>query len=120
MPTSTKTVLYFGIYLTIVGATLLLIPNIFLSTIGVATTEEVWIRLAGILIMALSVYYIVAAQHAITIILKTTVYIRCTIILFFSAFVYVELMEPIMLLFAGIDLVGGVWTYLTLKKEGKW
>lgn len=120
MNNSSKSVLVFGVYLFIVGLTLLLIPNIFLSIIGVANTNEVWIRLSGILLSALSIYYIVAAGHNLSIILKTTAYIRCTIIIFFSIFVYLQMMEPVMLIFAAIDFIAGAWTYIEMKKEGSW
>lgn len=120
MSPSSKSVLYFGIYLTLVGSTLLFIPNLFLSLIGVENTSEVWIRLAGILLIALSVYYIVAAKYQLPIIFKVTALIRCTIIIFFSVFVYLKMMEPVMLIFGAIDLAGGVWTYLAMKKEGVW
>lgn len=120
MTASAKSVLVFGIYLTLVGTTLLFIPNIFLNVIGVANTSEVWIRLSGILLMAISVYYIVAARQAISVIFKVTAIIRSTILLFFSAFVYFDLMEPVMLVFAAIDFAGGAWTYLAMKKEGLW
>jgi hypothetical protein len=120
MSNSAKSVLVFGIYLALVGLTLLMIPNVFLSVIGVDNTNEVWIRLAGILLMALSVYYIVAVKFNLFIIFKVTAWIRCTIVFFFSAFVYMQMMQPIMLLFAAIDFAGGAWTYFTMKKEGVW
>ena len=120
MTHSAKSVLVFGVYLALVGITLLFIPNIFLSTIGVANTSEVWIRLSGILLMALSVYYIVAAKHHLPVIFKVTACIRCSIIFCFATFVYLNMMDPIMLLFALVDFAGGVWTYLAMKKEGIW
>ena len=120
MTHSAKSVLVFGVYLTLVGATLLIIPNVFLTVIGVANTSEVWIRLSGILLMALSVYYIVAARHKLSIIFKVTACIRCTIIFFFSAFVYLQMMESVMLIFAAFDFAGGAWTYFAMKKEGSW
>lgn len=120
MTHSAKSVLVFGVYLTLVGATLLIIPNVFLTVIGVANTDEVWIRLSGILLMALSVYYIVSAKYNLPIIFKVTTYIRCSIILFFSAFVYLQMMQPVMLVFAVIDFAGGAWTYFAMKKEGSW
>ncbi len=120
MTHSAKSVLLFGIYLTLVGATLLIIPNVFLTVIGVANTIEVWIRLSGILLMALSVYYIVAAKYNLLVIFKVTVCIRCSIILFFSGFVYLQMMEPVMLTFAAFDFAGGAWTYFAMKKEGCW
>jgi hypothetical protein len=120
MSPSAKSVLVFGIYLALVGATLLFIPNVFLSVIGVENTTEVWIRLSGILLMALSVYYLVAAKHELPVIFKVTACIRCTIIIFFSAFVYLGMMQPVMLLFAALDFAGGLWTYLAMKREGRW
>jgi len=120
MSHSAKSVMVFGGYLALVGLTLLFIPNIFLSTIGVATTSEVWIRLSGILLMALSVYYIVAVKHNLTIIFKVTACIRCTIIIFFSVFVYLQMMQPVMLVFAAFDFAGGVLTWWAMKKEGLW
>jgi hypothetical protein len=120
MSASAKSVLSFGVYLALVGATLLFIPNLFLSTIGVPTTDEVWIRLSGILLMALSVYYMVAARHELSVIFKVTACIRCTSIVFFSAFVYLGMMQPVMLLFASLDFAGGLWTYLAMKREGRW
>ena len=120
MTHSAKSVLIFGVYLAIVGATLLIIPNIFLSAIDVDNTSEVWIRLSGILLMALSVYYIFAAKHRLSIIFKVTACIRCTIIFFFSAFVFLQMMDPIMLLFASIDFAGGAWTYIAMKKDKSW
>lgn len=120
MTHSAKSVLLFGVYLTLVGATLLIIPNVFLTTIGVANTNEGWINLSGLLLLALSVYYIVAAKHNLHVIFKVTACIRCSIIFFFSVFVYLEMMEPILLLFASFDFAGGAWTYFAMKKEKSW
>jgi hypothetical protein len=120
MTKSAKTVFLFGIYLALVGVTLLLIPNTFLSVFGMAGTSEVWIRLAGILLMALSVYYVVAAKHELPVIFKVTACIRCTIIFFFAAFVYLDMMDPVMLGFGAFDFAGGAWTYFSMKKEGLW
>lgn len=120
MQPAAKSVFVFGVYLTLVGLTLLFIPNVFLSVIGVENTTEVWIRLSGILLMALSVYYIVSSRHNLPVIFKVTACIRCTIIIFFSVFVYLKMMEPVMLIFAAIDFAGGAWTYLAMKKEGIW
>ena len=58
MTHAAKSVLVFGVYLTLVGATLLFIPNVFLTVIGVENTSEVWIRLSGILLMALSASFV--------------------------------------------------------------
>lgn len=118
MSKSAKSVLVFGIYLGIIGLVLLIAPNSLLIPFGIETTNEVWIRLSGILMMAIAVYYILGARHEIIIVIKATAYIRLTIIFFFTAFVILDLVSPNILFFALVDFGGGIWTYLMLKKEG--
>lgn len=120
MSQSAKSVLVFGVYLTFMGFILLVVPNLLLTTFGMPATNEVWIRLSGILLMALSVYYIVAARQNIPVIFKVTACIRVTIIFFFTAFVLLNMVKPILILFAVVDFAGGAWTYLAMKKEGLW
>lgn len=120
MNQSAKSVLVFGYYLTIVGFILLVIPNWWLGLFGMPLTDEVWIRLSGLLLMALSVYYIVAAKHNLTVIFKVTACIRSSIIFFFTAFVLLGMAKPILILFAFFDFCGGAWTYLSMKKEKLW
>lgn len=118
MSKSAKSVLIFGIYLALVGLILLLIPNALITPFGIEPTNEVWIRLSGILLMALAVYYTIGAKHEIVVIMKATAFIRMTIIFFFTAFVLFDLVAPSLIIFSGIDFLGGVWTLLMLKKEG--
>ena len=120
MTPSAKSVFYFGIYITLAGLSLLFFPNFLLSVIGLENTNEVWIRFAGILLTELSVYYIIAAKKQLFTIFRVTVFTRCTIIILFSALVYLEMMKPVMLAFGAIDFAGGVWTYLAMKKERIW
>ncbi|HMT00454.1 MAG TPA: hypothetical protein PKA12_16995, partial [Saprospiraceae bacterium] len=84
---SAKSVLIFGVYLSVVGLSVLLVPNLFLSIIGVENTDEVWIRLLGLLLTGLSVFYYVAVKHQLFVIFKVTVIIRCSILFFFAGFV---------------------------------
>ena len=118
MSKSAKSVLVFGVYLTIIGVIFLIVPNLLITPFGIEPTHEVWIRLSGMLLMALSVYYIVAAKHELIVIMKATAYIRFTIIFFLTAFALFELVSPNIILFAIVDLLGGLWTWLMLKKEG--
>ena len=120
MSQSAKSVFVFGVYLTVIGFILLVVPNLLLTTFGMPTTTEVWIRLSGILLMALSVYYIVAAKQNIPVIFKVTACIRSTIIFFFTAFVLLGMVKPVLILFAVVDFAGAAWTYLAMKKEGLW
>ncbi|MFT5336899.1 MAG: hypothetical protein ACI9YL_000901 [Luteibaculaceae bacterium] len=108
----------YAIYLAIIGLMLLFVPNVLLNLFGIEPTSEVWIRLEGILLMATSVYYFVGAKYELILILKATAFIRFTVIVFFTAFVLLELVPPSIIIISVIDFLGGVWTYLMLKKEG--
>ena len=118
MSKSAKSVLIYGIYLAINGLMLLLIPNVLTSSLGIEPTNEVWIRLSGILLMAIAVYYILGAKYEIIVILKATAFIRVSIILFFTAFVLLDLVSPNIIIISLIDFLGGFWTFVMLKKEG--
>jgi hypothetical protein len=118
MSKSAKSVLVYGIYLAINGLMLLFIPNVLTSSLGIEPTNEVWIRLSGILLMAIAVYYILGAKYEIIVILKATAFIRVSIILFFTAFVLLDLVSPNIIIISVIDFLGGFWTFVMLKKEG--
>lgn len=119
MSKSAKSVFVYGIYLAINGLMLLLIPNILIGSLGIESTSEVWIRLAGIMLMAISVYYFLGAKHELIPIMKATAYIRFTIIFFFSGFVLLDMVSPSILVISVIDFLGGLWTYIMLRNEGK-
>jgi len=124
MSQSAKSVFIYGIYLAFIGLMLLFVPNVLLNIFGFEPTSEVWIRFEGILLMATAVYYFIGAKYDLILILKTTAFIRFTVIIFFTTFVMLELVSPriiiiiIIIIISVIDFLGGAWTYLMLKKEG--
>jgi isoprenylcysteine carboxyl methyltransferase (ICMT) family protein YpbQ len=118
MSKSAKSVFIYGIFYAINGLMLLFMPNVLLDSLGIDNTNEVWIRLAGILLSAISVYYFIAAKHELIVIMKATAFIRFTIIFFFTAFVLLELVSSSIIVISVIDFLGGTWTFLMLKKEG--
>jgi|ERR1043165_3902485 hypothetical protein len=120
MSQSAKSVFYFGVYLVGLGLALMLQPNLLLSIVSIPPTTEVWIRIVGLLALALSAYYIVSGKNEVTVVFKVTVLVRASIILFFTAFVLAGLVKPALILFGVVDLLGAAWTYFALRKEGKW
>jgi len=118
MSKSAKSVFIYGIYLAINGLMLLLVPNVLLNSLGIEPTTEVWIRLAGILLMAIAAYYILAAKYELIVIMKATAFIRFSIIFFFTAFVLLRLVSSSIIIISVIDFLGGAWTFLMLRKEG--
>ncbi|GGD96612.1 hypothetical protein [Planktosalinus lacus] len=118
MSKSAKSVFIYGLYLALNGLLLLCVPNLLLNSLGIEPTTEVWVRLAGILLMAISVYYFLAAKYELVVIMKATAFIRFTIIFFFTAFVFLKWVSPSIVIISVIDFLGGAWTFIMLKKEG--
>lgn len=119
MSQSAKSVFYFGVYLVVLGVILILLPNFLLGLFGITSTNEVWIRVVGVLVLAISAYYLTGAKSENTTLLKTTVYVRLSIIFFFTGFVIAGWVQPQLILFGAVDMLGAIWTYLALRKEGK-
>lgn len=118
MSRSAISVFVYGIFLAFNGIMLLFVPNALLTPLGIEPTHEVWIRLSGVLLLAISVYYFLAARYEIIVIMKATAFIRFTIIFFFSAFAFLDFVSPNLIIISVIDLLGGIWTYVMLKSEG--
>lgn len=118
MSQSAISVFIYGIYLAFIGLMLLFVPNVLLNLFDIESTSEVWIRFEGVLLLSTAVYYFIGAKYELIVILKTTAYIRFTVIVFFTAFVLLELVPPRIIIISVIDFLGGAWTYLMLKKEG--
>lgn len=112
-----KSVFIFGCYLFLLGIALLVFPNLTLAPFGFPPTFEVWIRVVGMLVLFLSVYYLVAARAEIRLVLLWSARLRATVILFFGAFVLAGLAPPALLLFGAVDLAGAFWTWSALRKE---
>ena len=117
MSNSAKSVFVFGIYLIVVGLGFLVIPNVLLPLFGFPETNEVWVRVVGMLIVLLAFYCIQTARKELTDFFQLTVYARASVIVFFTVFVVLDLTEPMLILFGVIDLLGAIWTELALRSS---
>ncbi len=117
MSKSARSVFVFGLYLAVLGIVLLVVPNFLLGMFFLLNTSEVWIRVIGMLALLLAFYYIQAARKGITDFFQWTVYARSTVIVFFTAFVLLGFAGPTLILFGLADLLGAVWTGLTLRRS---
>ena len=52
-----------GIYLLLLGAALIAVPNLVLAPFGLPPTSDVWLRVVGVLVAILGHYYVQAARH---------------------------------------------------------
>jgi hypothetical protein len=117
MNAAAKSVYYFGFYLLILGITLIAFPNLLLSTFQLPETNEVWIKVAGALVINIGIYYVYMAPANNTLFLTLTVYTRTAILVWFIAFVVLGWAPATLILFGVVDLAGAGWTYMALKKN---
>ncbi|HYN86791.1 MAG TPA: hypothetical protein VER32_16185 [Pyrinomonadaceae bacterium] len=117
MSRAAKSLFAFGIYLFALGLILLLVPNVLLRAFGAPPTDEVWIRINGMLVLCLSFYYVRAARGELTSFIRWTVWARVAVIIYFTAFVLTVSAPRALLVFGLIDLLAAVWTWRALKKD---
>jgi len=109
-------VFVFSIYLFVLGFVLVAIPNLLLSLFRFPETNEVWIRVVGMLVVVLGYYYSTAAQNELTAFIRASVVGRYSVLLFFVAFVVLEFAPPTLILFGVIDAAAATWTGVALRK----
>ncbi|MDX1960986.1 MAG: hypothetical protein SFU98_20620 [Leptospiraceae bacterium] len=115
MSYAAKTVLAFGVYMAGQGIILMIAPNVLLSLFGIPEANEVWVRVVGLSLCIFAFYYIRASLLNITEFFKLTVQGRILQFILFLALVGFGLGKPILLLFAGVEMASGLWTYSALK-----
>jgi hypothetical protein len=110
-------VFVFSIYLFVLGFVLLVMPNQPLSLFRLAETNEVWVRVVGMLVLILGLYYSTAARHELIPFLRATVIARFAVLLFFIAFVLLDFAPPVLVLFGVVDAAAAAWTGMALRNE---
>lgn len=115
MSNAAKSIFVFGIYVMMSGLILLLIPNVALTLAGLPATNEIWIRVMGMIVAILGYYYLQAARLELTPFFRLTVHMRPLPVVVFVVFVALGLARPILVLFGVGDLMGAIWTGLALR-----
>ena len=117
MKNATTSILVFGIYVVLAGLVFLLVPNIVLGVFGLPAANEVWIRVLGIVAVALGLYYIQASRENNRAFYAMTIWGRVVfavgvIVLAFTTPNHLQL-----ILFAVIDLAGAGWTWYASREK---
>lgn len=115
MSKGARSIFIFGLYLGFLGIVLVITPNLLLGIFQLPSTNEVWIRVVGMLIFLIGIYYILAARKEMTDFFQWSVYIRSAVILFLTAFVLLNFVKPVLILVGVVDLLGAIWTGLALQ-----
>jgi len=119
MSKAAASVFFFSIYLFLLGLILVAFPNVLLSLFRLPETNEVWIRVVGMLVLIIGYYYSVAAKNELASFLRATVIGRFAVLVFFIAFVFLGFAPPILVLFGLIDAVAATWTGFALRAQNQ-
>ena len=117
MSKSAMSLRVFAVYLFCIGAILVLTPNTLLFFFRLPETNEVWIRIVGVLIFILGYYYFMASGKELLDFYRWTVHARLLVLVFSLVFVILGLAPPVLILFGVIDAVAALWTASCLRKE---
>lgn len=104
-----------AIYVFITALQLIFIPNILLSMLGFPPTSEIWIKVLGVVLMALSTVYYGIIKFGNDEVVKYTMWGRIIVGIGFVLLVILGQTLPTLILFAGIDIITAVWTWFELK-----
>ena len=118
MTRSAKSIFYFGFYVIGLGILLIFFPNPLLQLVAVPATNEVWIRLAGMLLIFMGFFYMMAGRTNTVAFFRWTLVTRSAAVFFVTGFVLAGLISPVIYLFWLGDLAGALWTFFALRGEG--
>ncbi len=105
-----------GIFLILTGIGFFIVPNFVLSLLRIPPTDEVWIRILGMLVLFIGYYYIIAARKELKDFFYATVSVRLVCFLCFLVLVLTKVAYPVLIIFGIIDLTGATWTIIALRK----
>ena len=112
-----RSLIVFGWYLAGFGALLVFVPNLLLGVFGLPPTDEVWIRVVGVLVLIIAYYNVRLGREAYVPYARLTVHARVAVLVFLVAFVLAGLVRPILILVGAIDFAGALWTFAALRSD---
>ncbi len=106
-------------YVLVAGTSLLLFPNFLLGIFGLEPTHEIWIRVLGMLVLALSFYYYAMYKNGGKEVIRATVQGRLFFCAGLVAFVVLGMVKPVLLGFAVVETGLALWTLSEIRGGGK-
>ena len=115
MSPAARSILVYSIYVLGLGATLLLAPNVPLPLVGLPQATEVWIRVAGMTVIFLGIFYLIAARNEFRPLFVASVAIRLAVPFIFASFAVAGFVPWNIVLLTPLDVVFAIWTLLALR-----
>jgi hypothetical protein len=106
------------VYVIISGLQLLFVPNFLLGMFGIAPTSEIWIRVLGMLVLVLSIYYYAIYKKGDKEIVRATVQGRLLFCAGLVMFVILGMAPPVLIGFAVAETGLALWSLNEIRRKG--
>lgn len=106
-----------SVYVIGLGIGLILIPDVVLGLFGMPPTQEVWIRMLGMMSVFVGLFQLQGARAELRSFFHLSVILRLSVLGFVLAFIITGLAAPIFILVATVDVLGAGWTWFELQRE---
>lgn len=111
-----RTVHLWGVYALVAGAILVLVPDVLLGVLGIPSSDEPWIRVVGVAMLAVGVYYLAGARTEATVFFRGTVLGRLIVVVSVLILAAVWRYWGLIVL-AVIEAASAAWTWTTLRRD---
>ena len=111
-----KTIFYFGFWVLACGIGMMLFPEFSLGFIGIGLNDYLVVRIMGMVLIYLAIYYFVAGRHPDFLpFYRVSIYTRSSALLVVTGFVVFGLANAVVILFVLADVAGAIWTARALR-----
>ena len=110
-----RSVRLFGFYLMVTGALLLLAPAVLLAPLALPVPQDVWVRVTGVLALALGATDVLTAHAGPPLLWRASVWRRLAAGAALLGLVAAGIASPAVVLFAAIDIAAACWTAWALR-----
>jgi hypothetical protein len=111
---------WFGFWVLACGIVLMFFPGLMLRVAGITASNDVILRIQGMVLIFLAIYYFVAGRRPeFRPLYRVTVYTRASALPLTAAMVLLLRANPLIILFTVVDALGALWTVLALRADRK-
>jgi hypothetical protein len=115
-----RTMFWFGFWVLACGIFLMFFPGMMLRVARVTVSNDVILRIQGMVLIFLAIYYFVAGRHPeFRPLYQVTVYTRASALPVTAVMVLLLRANPLIILFTVVDALGALWTALALRADSR-
>jgi len=120
MKRAADSIFYFGFWVLVCGISLLFFPAFCLGRAGIELPDYLVVRLFGLVLVYLSIYYFVAGRNpSFRPFYIATVFTRASALLIAALFTILGMAKPQVIGFTVVDALGAIWTAVALKLDSR-